>query len=345
MAFLMETAFKDPAIKSLLFLFGNVLLFIFIISFVHSWTYTLIYIIIQIVIFRLINERLRSGHSYTSTKNLNNQTVIVTGAASGIGRITAIELATLHARVIVGIRNQTRAERIAQELSKESNGNVIGYHLDLSDLASVKAFAEKIDKVDILINNAGVMKGHKEFTKDGLESTFGTNHIGHFYLTQLLLPLLIKSNGRIVNVSSLGHVFVKENTDFIHSNSYDPFQAESESKLANILHANELQRRYGNQGIKAYSLSPGRVGTTGITRDNKSYKMLIISLLSKIISKSIRQGAMTTLYCALSDEAQPGKFHSNCQVAQPSSIASDSKKARELWELSEKIIHEKTEHL
>ena len=172
----MKTALEEPESKSALFLLGNILLFIFIIFFVRSWPYTLIYLIVQIVIFRIINERLRSGRSYTSTKNLNNQTVIVTGAASGIGRITALELAKLHARVIVGIRNQIRAERIAQELSKESNGNVIGYDLDLSDLASVKVFAEKIDKVDILINNAGVMKEQKEFTKDGLESIFGTNH-------------------------------------------------------------------------------------------------------------------------------------------------------------------------
>ena len=169
--------------------------------------------------------------------------------------------------------------------------------------------------------------------------------VGHFYLTQLLLPLLIKSNGRIVNVSSLGHVIAKGNTDFLQSNSYDPFQANAESKLANILHANELQRRYGDQGIKAYSLHPGAIGTTGIIRDNKSYRMSIIRLLSRIVSKSISQGAMTTLYCALSDEAQPGKFHSNCRVAQPSSIAYNSKIAQESWELSEKIINEKTKHL
>ncbi|UJR11975.1 hypothetical protein I4U23_016153 [Adineta vaga] len=190
-------------------------------------------------------------------------------------------------------------------------------------LASVKVFAEKIDKVDILINNAGVVKEQKEFTKDGLESTFGTNHIGHFYLTQLLVPLLIKTNGRIVNVSSLGHVFAKENTNFIQNNSYNPFQAYIESKLANILYTNELQRRYGDQGIKAYSLHPGTIGTTGLNR----------------------QGAMTTLYCALSDEAQPGKDHSDCRVAQPSSTAYNSKEAQELWELSEKIINEKTKHL
>ncbi|CAF4959688.1 unnamed protein product, partial [Rotaria sp. Silwood1] len=118
-----------------------------------------------------------AGYLYIPKKNLNNQTVIVTGAASGIGRVTALELAKLQAHVIVGIRGQERAECVAQQLSNESHGNVIGYHLDLSDLASVKAFAEKIDKVDILINNAGVNKKNKELTKDGLESTFGTNHI------------------------------------------------------------------------------------------------------------------------------------------------------------------------
>ncbi|CAF3866367.1 unnamed protein product, partial [Rotaria sp. Silwood1] len=117
-----------------------------------------------------------AGCLYIPKKNLNNQTVIVTGAASGIGRVTALELAKLQAHVIVGIRGQERAECVAQQLSNESHGNVIGYHLDLSDLASVKAFAEKIDKVDILINNAGVNKKNKELTKDGLESTFGTNH-------------------------------------------------------------------------------------------------------------------------------------------------------------------------
>ncbi|CAF1367692.1 unnamed protein product, partial [Rotaria sordida] len=148
------------------------------------------------------------GRLYIPTKNLNRQTVVVTGAATGIGWATALQLAKLQARVIVGIRGQERAERVAQELSKESHGNVIGYHLDLSDLSSVKKFAEKIDKLDILINNAGVAKQNKELTKDGLESTFGTNHIGHFYLTQLLLPLLIQSNGRIVN--EIGQKFMAE---------------------------------------------------------------------------------------------------------------------------------------
>jgi NADPH:quinone reductase-like Zn-dependent oxidoreductase len=159
-----------------MFLLANLLAFVYVLLFVVTWPYTLFYLIVHIAIFVVINKRLSAGRLYTSPKNLNQQTVVVTGAATGIGRVTAVELAKLQARVIVGIRGQERAERVAQELSKESHGNVIGYHLDLSDLSSVNAFAEKIDKVDILINNAGVVKKRKELTKDGLENTFGTNH-------------------------------------------------------------------------------------------------------------------------------------------------------------------------
>ncbi|CAF1167572.1 unnamed protein product [Rotaria sordida] len=257
----------------------------------------------------------------------------ITGAASGIGRVTALELAKQQARVIVGIRGQERAEHVAQQLSKESHGNVIGYHLDLSDLASVKVFAEKIDKVDILINNAGVNKKHKELTNDGLESTFGTNHIGHFYLTQLLLPLLIQSNGRIVNVSSIMHILANENIDFSKTNAYNTMLVYAESKLANILHIVELQRRYGGRGIKTYSLHPGFIRSTELTRE-RTLLQAILMILFAISSKTIAQGAITTLYCALSDEAQPGKYHSNCRVTQPSLTAYNSKKAQELWELT-----------
>jgi len=186
MTFPIWTLLVEPESHSALFLVANSLVFIYILLFIVTWPYTLFYLIVHIAIFFVINKRLAHGRVYTPKKNLKNQTVVVTGAAAGIGRATALELAKLQARVIVGIRDQKRAERVAQELSKESHGNVIGYHLDLSDLASVKAFAEKIDKVDILINNAGVTKKQKELTKDGLESTFGTNHSKQYFYNHLL---------------------------------------------------------------------------------------------------------------------------------------------------------------
>ncbi|CAF1608435.1 unnamed protein product, partial [Didymodactylos carnosus] len=341
MAFPFKSLLSEPETQSLMFFLANSLVLIYVLLFVATWPYTLLYLVAHVAVFFVINKRLSSGRLYTSKKNLNSQIVIVTGAASGIGRVTAVELAKLQARVIVGIRGQTRAERTAQELSKESDGNVIGYHLDLSDLSSIKAFAEKIDKVDILINNAGVSKQKKELTKDGLECTFGTNHIGHFYLTQLLLPLLIQSNGRIVNVSSVMHKFVSENIDFAKVNSYNALTTYAESKLANVLHAVELQRRYGNQGIKAYSLHPGGILSTELTREQTPILTVLMAFFDVIISKTMSQGAMTTLYCALSDEAQPGKYHSNCRVAQPSLTAYNLRKAQELWELSEQILKEK----
>jgi NADPH:quinone reductase-like Zn-dependent oxidoreductase len=152
MAFPFKTVLAEPEYQSLIFFLANLLVLLYALFFVVTWPYTLFYLITHVVVFYVINKRLIVGRSYTPKKNLNNQTVVVTGAASGIGRVTALELAKLQARVIVGIRDQQRAEHVAQELSTESHGNVIGYHLDLSDLASVKSFAEKIDKVDILIN-------------------------------------------------------------------------------------------------------------------------------------------------------------------------------------------------
>jgi NAD(P)-dependent dehydrogenase (short-subunit alcohol dehydrogenase family) len=140
------------------------------------------------------------------------------------------------------------------------------------------------------------------------------------------------------------HVFASENIDFSKNNSYTPIVAYSESKLANILHVVELQRRYGDRGIKAYSLHPGGITSTELNRDLTPIQRILF-IPTAIISKTIPQGAMTTLYCALSDDAQPGKYHSNCQVAEPSSTAYNSQKAQELWELSEKTVNEKTKYL
>jgi NAD(P)-dependent dehydrogenase (short-subunit alcohol dehydrogenase family) len=139
------------------------------------------------------------------------------------------------------------------------------------------------------------------------------------------------------------HVLVKENIDFSKNNSYLHVIAYAESKLANILHVVELQRRYRDRGINAYSLHPGLIVSTELDREATPLETVIIAPLT-IISKTIAQGAMTTLYCALSDEAQPGKYHSNCRVAQPSPVAYNSKKAEELWKLSEAIVNDKTKH-
>lgn len=168
--------------------------------------------------------------------------------------------------------------------------------------------------------------------------------VGHFYLTELLLPLIIQSRGRIINVSSVMHVFANGKFHLSQTKSYNPLVTYAQSKLANIMHAVELQRRYGEQGIKAYSLHPGFILTTELNRDQGIIQAILMAPFG-ICSKTIPQGAMTTLYCALSDEAQPGKYHSDCRVARPSPIAFDSGKAKDLWKLSEEIINEKCKNL
>ena len=167
----------EPEICSLLFLIISLIGIGFILIFIETWELSIAFLCAYIFSIYLINRRIAAGRLYRPTKNLHGQTVIVTGAATGIGRVCALELAKLGARVIVGIRGQERAERVANELSIESNGGtVIGYDLDLSSLVNVKEFADKIDRVDILLNNAGSIQKSFSLTTDGIETIFGINH-------------------------------------------------------------------------------------------------------------------------------------------------------------------------
>lgn len=164
--------------------------------------------------------------------------------------------------------------------------------------------------------------------------------VGHFYLTKLLLPLL--TNGRIVNVSSLAHHTAKS-ADLDYSFSklkthFNGIQVYGFSKLAQIYHASEITRRYR---IKAYSLHPGFIVNTKIQTRHRLLHRLIIERLN-LLSKTMEQGAMTSLYCALSDDAKPGHYHSNCQVSKASALALDTRRAEECWNESEKLINTKT---
>ncbi len=162
--------------------------------------------------------------------------------------------------------------------------------------------------------------------------------VGHFYLTQLLLPLLM--HGRIVNVSSLVHRLMKSTAiDYSFAKlkkNYNSLEAYAMSKLAQMYHASELTRRYG---IKAYSLHPGTLMSTSFNQHKSFVERIILQLLS-VIGKTIEQGAMTSLFCALSNDAKPGHFHSNCQVREPSQLALDTHRADECWNESEKLINE-----
>ena len=173
----LHPVFSEPELHSSIFLFANLIGAIIIYFVTNSWPLSIFWTSLYIILVILINHALAVGRYYLPTKNLRGQTVIVTGAATGIGRVCALQFAKLGARVIIGVRGQERAERVAKELSKESHdGTVIGYDLDLSSLSNVKLFAEKIDRVDILLNNAGAIQNTFSVTTDGIEKQFGTNH-------------------------------------------------------------------------------------------------------------------------------------------------------------------------
>jgi retinol dehydrogenase-12 len=183
-------------------------------------------------------------------------------------------------------------------------------------------------------------------TKDGFEMQMGTNHFGHFYLTQLLLPQLLKSKSRVVNVSSTAHALwqvpctLETYTEQMNKETYKPWNAYAISKIANIYFTIELQRRFGSEGLRAYSLHPGGVAT-GLQR-HISISQLVNVPVRFLIFKTELEGAQTNLFCAVSDEAVPGKFHSDCQESGLGNPHADNpEQAREWWDYSEKIVAEK----
>ena len=199
---------------------------------------------------------------------LNGKTVIITGANAGIGKETAVDLARRNARVIMACRSVEKGEKAAVEVRKRSESdNVVFMQLDLASLTSVRQFAARVleeePRLDILINNAGVMACPYTKTEDGFEMQFGVNHLAHFLLTNLLLDRLKEApSARIVNVSSRGYTFGKMNFNDLESEqSYKPWGAYGQSKLANILFTHALAKRLEGTSVTTNALHPGMVRT------------------------------------------------------------------------------------
>ena len=210
-----------------------------------------------------------AGGVCRSKARLDGKTVIITGANTGIGLETAVDLAKRNARVILACRSVERGEKAAVEVRKRSNNdNAVFRQLDLASLESVRKFAGKIleeePRIDILINNAGVMAlPERNLTKDGFEMQFGTNHLGHFLLTNLLLDRIKEApSARIVNVSSMGHSFGHLDFDNLNSErSYSQWVAYGTSKLANIVFTRALAKHLEGTRVTANSLHPGAIDT------------------------------------------------------------------------------------
>ncbi|XP_061191784.1 retinol dehydrogenase 12-like [Saccostrea echinata] len=295
-------------------------------------------------------RRYCAGGVCRSKARLDGKTVIITGANTGIGKETAIDLASRGARVILACRDVLRAERAATEIiAKTNNQNVAVRIVDLASLASIRKFADNINKtepkVNILINNAGIMMCPYWKTEDGFEMQFGVNHLGHFLLTNLLLDK-IKSSApaRIINVSSLAHTRTEKiNFDDINSEKdYDSRFAYRQSKLANVLFTRELNRRLEGTNVTANSLHPGLVLTELIRylpQTVPAYLRIFFPLIL-FFAKTPKQGAQTSIYCAVEESLEnvTGKYFSDCAIKEEAKAAQDDEVAKKLWEISEKMV-------
>ncbi|XP_021820822.1 short-chain dehydrogenase TIC 32, chloroplastic-like [Prunus avium] len=285
-------------------------------------------------------------------------TAIVTGAASGIGVETSRVLALRGVHVVMAVRNQDAGTNVKEAILKEiPEGKIDVMELDLSSLASVRKFAADFKYLDlplnILINNAGIMATPFKLSQDNIELHFATNHLGHFLLTDLLLETMKstsrerKGEGRIVNVSSLGHRYgYREGFCFDKINDesrYHRYYAYGQSKLANILHANELTRRLKEEGaeVTANSLHPGTILTNLMRYDG--FLKCILKVLSIFISKTVQQGAATTCFVALHPQLKGvgGEYFVDCNIAKPSSQAKDADLATRLWDFSLSLTNAK----
>ncbi|WP_330270125.1 oxidoreductase [Lentzea sp. NBC_00516] len=276
----------------------------------------------------------------------SGRTVLVTGANSGLGLRTAQVLAARGAHVLMGCRSVQRGETARRTVK----GSAEVLELDLADLASVRAAAEKVEKLDVLVNNAGIMAVPNGRTVDGFERQFGTNHLGHAALTWLLLPALRQRPGaRVVTVASLAHQY--GHIDFADPNfdrrPYTLRGSYGQSKLANILFARELERR--SSDVTSIAAHPGLTATDLTNNMADAHKSVILRVggkISHLFSQSVEMGALPQLYAATSPEARGGEyygpdgfngFRGYPAVARMTAAARDDLAANRLWELTIKL--------
>jgi NAD(P)-dependent dehydrogenase (short-subunit alcohol dehydrogenase family) len=272
------------------------------------------------------------------------RTVIVTGANSGLGLVTARELARVRAKTILAVRNTAKGDAAAAGMT----GDVEVRKLDLQDLSSVREFADGVDAVDVLVNNAGIMAVPYALTVDGFESQIGTNHLGHFALTNLLLP---KITDRVATVSSMFHWMGRVNLKDLNwkARPYSAWGAYSQSKLANLLFTSELQRRAAAAGSSVLALAahPGYSDTNLQGHSASRINGALMNVGNRLMATDADFGARQTLYAASQDlpgDTYIGPRFGQLGRTQPvgrSPLARNAKKAAALWELSEQLTDTK----
>ena len=271
------------------------------------------------------------------------KTAIVTGSNTGIGKATALGLAKQGFQVVLAVRDKAKGDAARAEIVAESgNDGVLVMPLDLGEFASIRAFAaafgERFQRLDVLVNNAGLTTRKRAATKDGLETTFGVNHVGTALLTRELLPVLERSApARIVVVSSDLHYRGKMAWDDLQQakGSFRGLAAYNQSKLANVLFTKALARRLQGKGVTVNALHPGVVATE-LTRD---YPQAIAAIL-KLFLISPERGAQCSLYVATSPDLADttGAYFAKSRAKPASRDARDEEQQERLWGLTEAII-------
>ncbi len=284
----------------------------------------------------------------TQIPDQTGKLAVVTGANSGIGLVAARELARHGARVIVACRNLQKGEEAARSIP----GDVVVGRLDLADLGSVRAFADGLadERIDVLINNAGVMAPPRRLTADGFESQFGTNHLGHFALTgRLLGKLLAAEEPRVVTLSSGAHRIGSIHFDDLQGERrYNNWLWYGQSKLSNLMFAFELQKRASTASARLRSLAahPGYARTNLQFAGPHWYEQLIMRATNPLLGQSAEMGALPTLYAAAAPGVPGGAFigpdgfmeqRGHPHVVTAAGKAYDEDAWRRLWQISEEL--------
>ncbi len=266
---------------------------------------------------------------------MKNKIILITGATDGIGKQTALDLAKFGGEIIIHGRNEEKCKKNVAEISdKTGNSNINFFSADFASLSQVKDMANslitKYDRLDVLINNAGVFENEKKFTFDGYEMTFAVNHLAHFLLTILLLDLLKKSApSRIINVSSMAHSGNNFDLENLNSEkSFSSYNAYSISKAANILFTYKLAEDLKETGVTVNALHPGVISTKLL---HKGWSMG---------GGSLESGAETSVYLASSSEVEgiTGKYFVNKRESSSSSLTYDTELQEQLWNVSYKMV-------
>lgn len=278
------------------------------------------------------------GMTYRSTGSMNGQSVLVTGATSGIGLEAARELATRGARVTIVGRNADKTARVAREVNAA--------HIlvaDLSELSQVRRvaaeFRAQVGRLDVLVNNAGVSLPTRQESREGVELTWVTNHLAPFLLTRELLPLLRRSaRPRVVTTSSAAHAVGRirfDDPEFRRGYGLGGFAAYAQSKLANALFTRELARR--EPGVQANALHPGGVNTPLMAGAGGPLRPVLGRVMQATLLTPV-QGAQTIIYLAANDVGVSGAYFVKERLARPAPQALDDGAAARLWQLSESYV-------